>query len=1014
MSQLALHKNIDELVDAGPDQTAVDTVLDIISTNDDAKDYFYSRIDERWFDWLWSNEFLDVISEQPNDQSDSRTYIDELQYLVRMGTVVPEQVVEFIHSIKYTQDNLNVGALDYILRICSELPVEQLVRTVGGRTLIEKIHHDHWVPLMGRCNHHGFEYKRITNTLRDGEAYDQLVLLLDAMLAIKPSEECKFDDAGRLQSNPFYFDNLSYTGVLHHLVQLPDDYLGQALRIAVGSLTSVSGQADNISENDPFTIQDQLYFYDIDLYNQHVTGSDRHLSFRDDLKDLLLVVRDLTDRHFRSLDDPDTLRFEYSETIESLPDTRTMWRLRLFSWHLQPEVFTSELKQAFYFLFDDQYRYLPIMSGVEYCTTLQRTFDILTTEEKRTYINRVITYFTSRDGDDKDTDIGYGSRVLSSLSRYLEEFPDLADKATSKGFRIEPDYTPEPSIVRSWGGVEHPRAPMSEDEFKQTEISEIARLLNEEWTPEALQGYNTEVFPQDPINASGVGRYLQNDIPTRFSSYLSSAHLFIGDNIDPHYTYSFLRGIESGLQSQQNDELNQLDFTPLFTMCSGIITAYNNLTEEQKINTDRSAGYLLVGWLGVSAAMVDVVRSLIRLTRKQSPDLMKPYRSNIVDILSFGLNNDEPTPEDEEPGTAMMSGDMEKQVVSDPFSIAINSVRGRAFETLILQIEVDGEELRSDTYKLYKQLLRKENTRAIMFLYGHYLAPVFFRSKQSVTALLREIFSADQSRQHLYQAAWEGYLSSNLYEELFFLPEMQELYRRSIHLRREEHRQYHRDLNEGLAVHIALAIVVYFSRFTIEDPLFREFWSSDVDASEQNERRKAFVSAVGRVFINRDSAEITERIKAQPDIKRVLRELWDWILENETDPNVLSQLGFWIDIDKGIFTYEELAARVAKTLELSKGALKWDYGLTKSIERLAAESPRYAHKITHHYFLDEVPNHQDNRRSIRYNREWYQAIETLYNHPDTKDDTYSLIDKLIEYGGRSFWELKNILNENNR
>ena len=56
-------------------------------------------------------------------------------------------------------------------------------------------------------------------------------------------------------------------------------------------------------------------------------------------------------------------------------------------------------------------------------------------------------------------------------------------------------------------------------------------------------------------------------------------------------------------------------------------------------------------------------------------------------------------------------------LVSDPFTLAINSIRGQAFELFTLAVELDREnddsfesvELSADIKKLYKYLLHKNN-----------------------------------------------------------------------------------------------------------------------------------------------------------------------------------------------------------------------------------------------------------------------------------------------------------------
>ena len=93
-------------------------------------------------------------------------------------------------------------------------------------------------------------------------------------------------------------------------------------------------------------------------------------------------------------------------------------------------------------------------------------------------------------------------------------------------------------------------------------------------------------------------------------------------------------------------------------------------------------------------------------------------------IISYLLDNPNPAPEDEKIESAISktkSPDESDYTVSDPYSIAINSVRGRAFEAFTLFLYQDGKKFKKeDTIKistdvkiLYEKVLKKENTRAL-------------------------------------------------------------------------------------------------------------------------------------------------------------------------------------------------------------------------------------------------------------------------------------------------------------
>ena len=114
--------------------------------------------------------------------------------------------------------------------------------------------------------------------------------------------------------------------------------------------------------------------------------------------------------------------------------------------------------------------------------------------------------------------------------------------------------------------------------------------------------------------------------------------------------------------------------------------------------------------------------------------------------------------------------------------MAINTVRGRAFEVFNLFVVLDGVKIRSDVKQLYEDVLRRENTRALMYMFGRYLSIIYFRDKDWTHRLFPLIFSKDVAKIWLYSAAWEGYLSARLYREMISDPAIQHLYQRALFL----------------------------------------------------------------------------------------------------------------------------------------------------------------------------------------------------------------------------------------
>jgi hypothetical protein len=414
--------------------------------------------------------------------------------------------------------------------------------------------------------------------------------------------------------------------------------------------------------------------------------------------------------------------------------------------------------------------------------------------------------------------------------------------------------------------------------------------------------------------------------------------------------------------------------------------------------------------------MADVLQELFSEHDEKIAIEFSKYRDEFLDIINYLLKHPDPEPKNEELETATMkmgSAKDKKSLVSDPFSMAINTVRGRTFQAFVLFMYQDrkritdeeGLKISSDVKNLYEKTLKAENTRALMFMFGYYLPSFYFRSKEWIQSLLPIVFPEEQGKNHLYIAAWEGYLSTNLYEDIFFDPAFQKLYQRGLALTGDEDptRNYHKDLEKGISDHLALAFIFFYKKFGFEHMLFQEFWK------QNTKQRGEFVNFIGRAFISGDDIQADKLLKKEPESKERLLQFWQWLLKNFDDPNLFSEFGFWINLKKLIFDPTWLAQRVRETLEKSKGILDWDHGLNSSILQLAVAAPMETLGIARLYLLEGGVRGGKLESSFFYDDEWTKAINVLYNNPETKQNTYLLINDLIKEGGSMFWKLKAII-----
>ena len=1034
----------------------------LIHVNPDARQYFYAKADERWLDWLWQNGFLDVIKEKAEDLTGYGYRIPELEYLVRMAEKAPAKVVNIMLAVPISSETFNPEVIDRFSYICSTLPEDQLAHVV------QKIRNERWIPLMGVFEHWGSNCEDMFKTLDDAKDYESLLVLAEAVLSVRIKDESEKAHSGSLADTPFYFNYLSYVKVFEYLLNVDDEYTEQALDLAIKvmadiitlsnkklvlsdqeQLLQLAEQAfgDEEESEKVFMVDDRLLLYDVDFFDLEPGQEDR-LSSEDDTRELAAAIKVLAQKLIGDrCDKPEVIHNVYEKYIgdfdnpdAKLPDSPTMWRLRLFVLSMCPEAFKDELKKAFFRLFEVE-QYDEIARGTEYKKALQKGFAALPEKDRRHYVKRVMEYFTQqgrdRDAEEKKWHICSGSRILSMIANQLTK--EEKGQAEEAGFTLDPNYQPEPSIGTLQVGSVGPRGPIPEEEFDQLSIAQIAEKLRHEWKPDNLTQQNTSDDFLSPRNGDGVGQLLKGDIPKRLQEYVNNADNFFERGVlDEHYTYSFLHGIQETIQAH-GEIASKVHWDGILDLCMAIkVSGERNSFERDK--KDRNAfDPWLAGWGAVHFAMTGISQALLTEKNGLMPIDFGKYRNRIFSIVRYLLSHPDPSPEDEQLETAKSKikspaqRDFEEgfygtegvpandadYTVNDPLHMAVNAVRGQAFKTFALFVYQDGKKFRNedtvkiadDVKELYESVLEKETTRALMFMFGQDLPFFYFRDRDWIRRLLPQIFPQEPVKKYLYTAAWEGYLSNNLYDEMFFDAEIQKLYKRGLALTDTDYppqQEHFKKPDEGIAGHLALAFM-HYKKFGFDHPLFDAFWEKN-----NPERHANFVEFLGRSYVSGNNA--SNLFQQNPESKKRLKVFWDWLLEHYENPKPFIQFDFWITLENGIFEPAWLAERVRKTLEKTNGALEADYKLTKSIVRFAQANPEDTLKIAQWYLLEGGVRCNEPRRFsyVNVENEWQEAFNILHDNPGTKSEASALINKLIEKGGPPFWNLKEILDKNGK
>lgn len=990
MNQIKLHKRIVELVQIGPSSADFEEIKKVVSTNDDARDYFFNKADKNWLVWLWENGFLDAIKKPANDKNQYSYTLPELQYLVNISEQDPAGVVSFMLDVPISQENFNLEVINRFAYICSFLPKEQLAR------IVLKIKTDGWIQLMEKFNNFGFEYQQMFEKLAEAKDWKNFLILTEAVLAVRPKEDVTKKETFGTE-NPFYFKDLGEIEIFKHLIEIDDENLENALKLVLDVMKKIVPNKKRQSKSEIFEVEDSFGLFDVDFFTLELEDN-RHSSYRDDVKNLAAVMKKLVERLFeKNSAKPEKMKRIYVEYVETLPASRSMWRFSLFVLSLHPQIFQVELKKSFFRFFEENKNGYDLIFGAEYEQSLKKGFFVLSDEDKRKFIENVIEYFSRKRKDEKD-EFWYkvkGREILACVFSELDENEKNKAEEKLEG-KISEEFQPEPSIVSSgMAGFISAKAPITLKDLQKLKIPEIVLNLCEKWSPKNLRAMDTEKDFMSPLNAEGMGNLLKQDIAQRFRAYVDSAELFFKrDILDQHYTHSFLQGMYDVLRENKVEKEN-IDFGKLMILIENITKSDDDENFPEESNRRQEFDTWLVGWKSVFYSMADVVKELLGEGKSQMVIDFSIHQERLLFVIKHLLAHRNP--------------DLEKNAKeeSEPFFVAINSVRGRAFQALVLFVYREGENssekvISRGVKDIFEEALEKEKTFAIMFLFGHYLSSFYYRDKKWIASLMPKIFSQDEDQFDLYLAAWEGYLSANIYGDMFV--QFGDLYERAIQIDPKTYteRKYFKNLDEGLATHLALAYV-HFPDFEIGSKLFEMFWKN-----QNTIRQKEFISFVGRHIISNTNA--TTIIKeGKVDVQKI-KDLWDWILENVKNEEVFAGFGFWVDKEQNVFDDSRwLADHIAETLEKSKGETDWDYGLIKLVPTLAEQAPEETLKILRAYLLEHCLKKSDSFRNMIYVNDFVKAFEILYKNDAMKFAVSELINELIEKGGSRFWKLEEVI-----
>lgn len=965
MNQLNLHQKIDEFLKADIAVADASYAQKLVATNFDARDFFYQLVESNWITWLHKNGFFEVFNVPAENPNQYGFRMPELGYLERVVKDNPNEVTAIMLEVDPIA-NYNPEVVDRFTRITESLGGENLTK------MIDKIHSENWVELMKRFNTWSYAYADIVKKLVSENNVTSLIKLADVVMSVQQERD-------EIRSNPFVISYMSDISLLQALVNVEGDHVEEVYQFLIKKLAEVIGQGiKEDADNRVFKIEEPYYFLDVDLFTHDFDDSRSH-SYRDDIQNFMAAIVIVTRKLFAGgCGQEKKLKNVYQYLDETLPDSWSGWRLRLFTASFCGGLFREELQRMFNRIFDvmeEGKSYYELESGAEYRKALKATWPELGYEFKQIYIKNLFKYFSAEETDKELA--GYRKRDAVKILKMIRENVNDNQVKAVFGFSLSDKRIPDPtpSVSFSSAGTVIDRSPIS---ISEKTVSELPLLFKTELKPEVIE----TKYKNDPLlnqrSVEGVGTELRADVENRLNEYLNQIDSFFApEEIETHYTYSVLIGVENALRAKKT--FSEDLWVKLFTVIEAIQNSdLHDVEDENK----RS---FLGGWRSVRRASADILRYTIN-NNFLSDSLFIKYRERILSVITSLLYSGDPKPE------------YETGKYGDLINIAINHTMGVAYQAYIQFLYRDGEELKDDTKVVFDDLLEKNSTLSTWSMIGQYLPSVYFRDREWVDSRLSKIFTVANPEQ--FFAAWEGYVIASVYKELFEV--MQEYYQYALLM---EDTQYpkrgdrERDFDRAIGVHLALAYT-HFDEVTLEHELISSLWTR-AGAKKQKE----FISHIGRGFISSNLIKPDET-----QIKKVLL-LWDWLLKKnkgEISPEVYGEFGLWIR-GKGkeeIVPLLDLAKKFSKTLVLSGGRLDYEYHLKEKLTELAEiDSPSVLSMMSSLLLGDEAENSKN--IWMRSDTASLDVFTILYRAKPV--ETTQLINDLIEKKGRVFWSLKSVI-----
>lgn len=990
--QLDIHDRLEVLLqriqNVEKPSIVAEEILNIIDVNTDTSQYFFSIVTSDSFPFLVQEGFFNDLHRSRKKLAYTNWISFELFCLQRLSSEIPNDITNVILQTQVHTDSFPLLTRSTFIRCLAHVPLDM------ARKILNHLLLNGW--LFGtEVSNEGYSLEEFVKKILIVAEWEMFLVFLQIRFTPLQTDIEVPDNYSARNFSPFLFDTDYCKHSLEGISKVPYSHQKLVLHFLSTVLIETAIESSSTSHSD-FEFLDRESFLSFNLYNSNIENVK-------DSYDLGIVTKLIVAYYHlakKYVTNKRTSRKSILDIINLLPSSQMFWKVRYLllssvSLNFENEFIEETIK------FTQSETPFDYLSGAEYELGLLTAFPHLSNDSRSLIFETFISYYEKSKRESLSLE-SYVRPLFSLIAHLLSQ--NQISELEVLGIKLIDDYQPTASVGRVIGGLVVDQSPVKKDELSKVFVIDIISNLKTVWHPDVILDSTRNDNFLRPTNATGLAKLLSKDLINRPDEYLDHLFEFIDSG---KIGFVYLNGILDGIKELIVSGFLKNHTNIVVTFISKLVSLnadgklFDVFIKAENKRRGRSDDIALNSLL---RRILDIMDKLIHgdyfLSIKTDREILHEFSI----ILEKLLLHEDPNLESEELASASMTvrtGNLPTQV-SDSFSMAINSIRGKAFASYILflrKIALNSKLKQSIDIQwrgVINSMMISEQTRALHSQFGYYTGDLISLDRDWYYHTLTYLWDCSLPY-YLQIQVWNGFLSSNAWIEYLESSLFQKTYR--YWLRNppipEIDRRYFQNFDEGLTRHF-FAYYFHDPSTFIKSSLFNEFYKYSGFNTH-----KRFVDILGRYLVSRVN-EFDADVWPE-DLAQTLIELWSRYLHTYDNLSLFDHFGFWYCDKNGIFDSAEHLELIIKTLEKSSGSIAHRHLLEKQLVKYAKIDPPRTLRIAELVLLEGLIG--NNEHNVHLEKYWKALFEYLYKSK-VKLQTKALASRLIEEGGKPFWILK--------